>query len=49
MEFGDYSKFMLLYFIHLVIPTRQLQEIVSWNDDDAITHELLRMRITDLT
>jgi hypothetical protein len=29
--------------------TRALLEVVRWNDDDAIAHDPLRMRITNLT
>jgi hypothetical protein len=28
---------------------QELLEVVRWNDDDATTHDLLRLRITDLT
>jgi hypothetical protein len=30
-------------------PTREFLEFVKWNDDDAIAHYPLRIRITNLT
>jgi hypothetical protein len=45
----DNCRLMILNFLHLVIPTRQLLEFMRLNDDDATTHDLLHMCITDLT
>jgi hypothetical protein len=36
-------------FSHSLIQTILMHEFVKWSDDDAITHDLLRMRITNLT
>jgi hypothetical protein len=45
----QYSKFTLFNFLYSLILTPLMLKIVRWDDDDAITHEPLRMRITDLT
>jgi hypothetical protein len=38
-----------LKLFHSVLPTWRLLQVVRWNDDYTITHDLLRMRITHLT
>jgi hypothetical protein len=45
---GDYSKIVLCNFSHSVISTWRLPGL-RWSDDDAITYDPLRMRITNLT
>jgi hypothetical protein len=44
----DYSKFIIWKFLQSVIPTLRMLEVVRRNDDDAITHDGLRVRISDL-
>jgi hypothetical protein len=46
---GRYSKLILFKFLHMLIPTSRLLEVVRWINDDAITHDPLRIRITNLT
>jgi hypothetical protein len=44
---GDEYKLIFFNFQHSAIPSRQLLEFLRWNDD-ATTHDPLRMRITNL-
>jgi hypothetical protein len=46
---GDKRKLIDFNFWHSVISTGELLAVVRWNDDDAIAHDPLRMRITNLT
>jgi hypothetical protein len=46
---GWYPKIIIFNFLQLVKQSTQLPEFVRWNVDDAITHDRLRMRITNLT
>lgn len=48
MPLSDSRKLIIFNFLHYVIPTRDLFEIVSWNHDDDINHDPLHMRITNL-
>jgi hypothetical protein len=46
---GYCSKRGVFNFLHSIIPTLRHLEVVRWNNDDAIAHDPLRMRITFLT
>jgi hypothetical protein len=36
-------------FPNSAVPTREFLKVVRWNGDDAIAHDPLRLRITNLT
>jgi hypothetical protein len=36
-------------FLHFVIPSWRILKFASWDEDDIISHDPLRMRITSLT
>jgi hypothetical protein len=41
---GDYSKLVLPNFLSSPVPTWWMLKVVGWYDDDANTHDPLRMR-----
>jgi hypothetical protein len=43
------KKLIVFNFLHSEKPTRELLEVMRWNDDYAIAYDPLRMRITNLT
>jgi hypothetical protein len=42
---SDYIKLALYNFLHSVIPTLRMLEVVRWNSHDTITYDTLRTRI----
>jgi hypothetical protein len=46
---GHCTKLVLSDFLHSVTPWRRTLKVARWNDDDAIAHASLRMRITNVT
>jgi hypothetical protein len=45
----QYSKFIISNFVHSLIPTSRMQNSVRWDDDDAITRDLLSMRSINIS
>jgi hypothetical protein len=45
---GHYSKFILSNCLHSLIPSLQTPKDAGWDDEDAIIHETMRMRITNV-
>jgi hypothetical protein len=46
---GDKCKLRIFNFLFPIIATKELFEVVTWNDNDATAHDPLRMRITNIT
>lgn len=45
----NYPNLIIYAFLHSAKPSWWMVKVARWDDNDAITYDTLRMRITNLT